>query len=751
MDASIRDLKKTTFYGRRLTRREIADIQKTVEMFPALSRKELARTVCEHLNWRTPSGVYRVAACLRTLEHLEAEGVLTLPPKRDTASGPPRPIEHTAASDPKPEIACGLSDLEPLSLAAADGRAERSEWNELVDRHHPLGCPRPFGPSLRWFILDREGRRLGCLLFEAAARELPARDGWIGWDARQRGRWLHLALGNSRFLILPWVRVNNLASRALAMAAERLPGEWRERHGCRPVLVETYVDPTRHDGACYRAANWTRVGKTAGRKSGKGRKPAKEIYAMPLDAGFRDALRGRPRSPPAPPATVDGATPPGRDDPLAGAWLRIIGAATALADAHDGLWRQRRRVLGTLLVMLFLFRLVLSRGQKGYATVLAELWEQCRRLGVALPQPRPVAASSICKARTRVDEGLFLDLHREILRHAGDGARWHGHRLFAVDGSKMLLPRPLDKAGFKPLGNGHYPQGLVSCLYRLDSKVPVDFSLSAHACERTAAMRHLGHLSQGDIVVFDRGYFSYEMLYAVLDTGAHPVFRLQRGNESPFKAFMDGDARETRLTVSAGEDARRKLAARWPDRRFEPVPLRLVRQRAEQEDEWILATTLTDPGHVSADDLAELHHGRWSIEELYKVSKKVIAVDEFHAQTERGVRQELYAHFNLVAMTRVLSGPGDELLADMRGEDSEPQVANFKNAVAMVAMGIEELFLAHAPAIAEAVKRLADGILRVRARLRPGRSYPRESMRPADKWSKRSNSKSKPKTKTKPA
>ena len=752
MDPSIRDLKKTTFHGRRLTRREIAGIQKTVGMFPALSRRELALTVCEHLNWRTPSGGDRLAACLRTLEHLELEGVLTLPSKRDTASGPPRPIRHTAASDPQPEIACRLSDLEPLSLAAADGRAERSEWNELVDRHHPLGCPRPFGPSLRWFILDRDGRRLGCLLFEAAARELPARDEWIGWDARQRERWLHLALGNSRFLILPWVRVANLASRALGMAVERLPGEWRERHGYRPVLVETFVDPTRHDGACYRAANWTRVGETAGRKSGKRRKPAKEIYAKPLDEGFRDALRGRPRAPPtpeAPEAAADGAAPPDRDDPLVGAWLRIIDAATALADAHDGLWRRRRRVLGTLLVMLFVFRLVLSRGQKGYATVLAELWEQCRRRGVALPQARPVAASSICKARARVDEGLFLDLHREILRHAGDGARWHGHRLLAVDGSKMLLPRPLADAGFKPLGNGHYPQGLVSCLYRLDSKVPVDFSLSAHACERTAAMRHLQHLSEGDIVVFDRGYFSYEMLYAVLDTGAHPVFRLQRGNAGPFKAFMDGDARETRLTVSAGADARRKLAARWPDRRFEPVPLRLVRQRAEQDDEWILATTLTDPGHVSADDLAELYHGRWSIEELYKVSKKVIAVDEFHAQTGRGVRQELYAHFNLVAMTRILSGPGDELLADMRGEDSEPQVANFKNAVAMVAMGIEELFLAQASAIAEAVKRLADGILRVRARLRPGRSYPRKSMRPADKWSKRSNSKSK--TKTKPA
>lgn len=186
-------------------------------MFPALSRNELALTVCEHLDWRTPSDGGRVSACLRTLEPLEAEGVLTLPAGRGAATGPPRPIEHTAASDPGPEIACRLSDLEPLSLAATDGRAEKSEWNELVDRHHPLGCPRPFGPSLRWFVLDREERRLGCLLFEAAARGLLAWDEWIGWDARRRERRLHLALGNSRFLIFPWVRVANLASRALGL------------------------------------------------------------------------------------------------------------------------------------------------------------------------------------------------------------------------------------------------------------------------------------------------------------------------------------------------------------------------------------------------------------------------------------------------------------------------------------------------------------------------------------------------------
>lgn len=301
MDPQIKNLKTTTFFGRRLTRREIAGIQETVATFPALSRHELALTICEHLNWYSPKGDYRVAACQRTLERLEEFGILTLPAPRDTGSlGTRRPIEHTAASDPQPEIACDLSDLEPLSLHPADDAGEQADWNALVDRHHPLGCPRPFGPYIRWFILDRDGRRLGCLLFEAASRLLPAREEWIGWSERDRERRLHLVLGNTRFLVFPWVKVRNLASRSLGMAAASLGGEWEHRHGCRPELVETFIDPTHHDGACYRAANWTRIGMTAGRKSSRRRKPAKEILVLPLDPGFRDVLQRRP--PPRPPA-----------------------------------------------------------------------------------------------------------------------------------------------------------------------------------------------------------------------------------------------------------------------------------------------------------------------------------------------------------------------------------------------------------------------------------------------------------------
>ena len=729
MDPGIENLKSTTFFGRRLTRRQIADVQETVALFPALSRNELAKTICEHLNWTTPKGDYRVSACLRMLESLEECGILSLPAKRNTASGPRRAIEHTERSDPGPQITCGLADLEPLSLHLATETGEVAEWNELVDRHHWLGCPRPFGSHLRWFVLDREGRRLGCLLFEAAARTLPARDAWLGWSGAERDRRLHLAVSNSRFLIFPWVRVDNLASRALAMAVRRLAGTWEQRHGCRPVLCETFVDPTRHDGASYRAANWEKIGMTAGHRGKSRTKPPKEILVMALDANFRRVLKGESRPPKhrKPP-------PPVCDDPFVAMWMKIIAAAGELAAAHDREWMRRRRVLNSLIVMLFVFRLVLSRGTKGYATVVAELWDQCRKLGIALPQHQPVVASSICKARARVHEDLFLDLHREILRHGDDGGRWKGHRTFAIDGTRMNLPRPLAETGYPlPNANAHYPQGLVSCLYRLETKTPVDFSLSANADERAAARAHLDALSPGDVVVVDRGYFSFVLVHAMVSRGLHPVFRLQRNSAAVFDDFIDGDRDDALVRVVPKEDALRKLRAAFPGKRFDPVELRLVKCTAG-ENEYTVATTLADRERYTRSDLSDLYHGRWGIEELYKTSKTMIAVDEFHGRTERGVRQELYAHFNLIAMTRLLSNRGDGLLEELREEGSQRQTTNFKNALAMMAANLEEMVLARAAALAGTVAWMAERILAVRSRLRPGRSYPRQSMKPRSKW-----------------
>ena len=206
MDQRIIDLESTTFSGRRLNRQQIADIQETVELFPNDSRNELAKTICEHLRWTTAKGDYRVGACLGMLETLERHGILTLPAKREDNVRDMRPgPAWTSASDPQPEIAAPLADLRPLGLEPVTDTEGRQLWNAFVDRHHYLGYRRPYGAHVRYFLTDRQGRRLGCLLFDAVTKTLACRDGWIGWKDRRRDRSRHLMVVNSRFLVFPKV------------------------------------------------------------------------------------------------------------------------------------------------------------------------------------------------------------------------------------------------------------------------------------------------------------------------------------------------------------------------------------------------------------------------------------------------------------------------------------------------------------------------------------------------------------------
>ena len=243
MDPLIENLKSTTFFGKRLTRRQIADIQETVGLFPKLSRTELGHTICEHLRWQTPKGSNRIHLATRLLEELERLGILTLPARSAMPGrGPQRPITP----------------------------GERT-------------APQPIGAHLRYFLRDRHGRQLGCLLFGFATRNLECRDTWIGWQ---------------------------------------------QRHGYRPVLVETFVDLERYRATCYRAANWQFLGMTKGRKA-RGTAPAKTpkgVYVYPLHPDWRTILLHGP------------------------------GAA----GEYDRQWQQRQRVLNTLLVVLFVFRLVFA-------------------------------------------------------------------------------------------------------------------------------------------------------------------------------------------------------------------------------------------------------------------------------------------------------------------------------------------------------------------------------------------------------
>ena len=691
-----------------------------------------------------------------TLETLEQEGVLTLPAKRNKTSQrkpvwktPPPPPEHSPTAVPAPQpdpICCDLARLEPLSLLAADEPQDKAEWEVLMEQHHPLGCPRPFGPYLRWFIVDQQGRHLGCPLFEAASRLLTDRDQWIGWTRIQCEKNLHLVLGNTRFLVFPWVKVMNLASHALGLAIGSLAEEWQRRHNYRPVLVETFVDSTQHDGACYRAANWIVIGQSAGLCPNGRRKFRKDILMMPLHRRFRDILTGRATSRTARTlrkakrAVRRQAAVETKKGQLRSMWSHLMKAATTLAERHDEKWRQRERVLNMLLIMLFIYRLVLSQCNKGYDTVVAELWAQCQRMDIRLPQAQPVGASSLCKARQKLDEQLFLDLHERILQQNGEQPfRWKGYRLFAVDGMKINLPRPLGEAGYSfPSQNSHYPQSLVSCLYRLHDKVPVDFSLTAHSCERTAARAHLSAVGAGDIVVFDRGYFSFDMLYAVLRSGAQSLFRIPKNSVRDIQQFAESQLDEAMIAVSPSQTIRRKLAASYPGQSFEAVNLHMFRY-TQKGNQFIMATTLTNARQFSRKELADLYHMRWQVEELYKISKDFIITDEFHGRNERGVRQELYAHFNLIALTRMFTIPGEELFQDGcndTGENQHKQAINFKHSLAIFGNCLEELVLASNELVTRTVDMVFELICHTSNAVRPGRSFERVSKKPLKKWAR---------------
>ena len=290
-------LKSRTFSGRRFNSAELAEIREVVESFPALSRTELAKTICELLDWTRPSGALKSRECREFLEVIDAEGVIRLPQRRETRPFGSKTRIQPAKDEETVALVGNAGQFGPVRLEKVDDRAGRDLWRGMVDRHHYLGYRVPFGASLRYFIrVSRpESLIVGCLQFSSPAWRMAVRDQWIGWDDERRGNHLQRLVSNSRFLILPGVRVQNLASAALAEASRVLPGDWEARYGVRPVLLETLVDGIRFSGTCYRAANWTEVGMTSGRgrmdranvRSGE---TLKKVFLMPLVKDFRQKL-----------------------------------------------------------------------------------------------------------------------------------------------------------------------------------------------------------------------------------------------------------------------------------------------------------------------------------------------------------------------------------------------------------------------------------------------------------------------------
>jgi hypothetical protein len=285
-----------SFCGEELSAEQFDLIRQTTRDCQGLALTELAYTVCELLEWKRSNGNPKNRECYLFLLSLQERGWLPwLPAPKPHAR---RPHQTRVAVESDPQAACEgvLGDWLPLHFELVETAASRQLIEQYIHRYHYLGYRVPYGGQLRYLV--RAGKTphpvLGCLLFTSAARRMAPRDRWIGWSDETRRHCLPKVVNNSRFLILPWVKIPHLASHILSQAAVKVIHDWAVRYAVKPVLLETLVDRSRYRGTCYRAANWTSVGETQGRgrmdRSGHAQGLVKEIFVYPLQRNWRDQL-----------------------------------------------------------------------------------------------------------------------------------------------------------------------------------------------------------------------------------------------------------------------------------------------------------------------------------------------------------------------------------------------------------------------------------------------------------------------------
>jgi hypothetical protein len=282
------------YRGREVTDADAAFLQDLIARHPQASRCALSRLVCQAWNWVQPNGAPRDMVCRGLMLALHRAGHIMLPEQRYVPHNPlsqrGRPASVTLEAEP---IHSPLKALLPLTFRQVRRTQEEPLFNGLIQMHHYLGYTQPVGEHLKYMVFSGD-RLLACLAWSSAPRHLGPRDRFIGWSKEQRGRNLRFLAYNPRFLILPWVQVPHLASHILGRMARILPADWERIYGHDVVYLETFVDPTRYKGTCYRAANWTVLGQTTGRGKDdlthKANRSLKEVLGYPLCRDFRQRL-----------------------------------------------------------------------------------------------------------------------------------------------------------------------------------------------------------------------------------------------------------------------------------------------------------------------------------------------------------------------------------------------------------------------------------------------------------------------------
>jgi len=282
------------YRGRVVTADDITSIRQLIAENPGASRRRLSEKLCEAWQWKQANGALRAMVCRGLLLMLHRAGEIQLPPIRYQTLNPfvVRATPAPMLIDTTP-VAGALKQLQPIELQQVRRTGDEPLFNSLMEQHHYLKYEQPVGEHAK-YLAWAQGRPIACLAWSSAPRHLGSRDRYIGWNAEARRRNIRFIAYNTRFLILPWVRVPHLASHLLGRMAAVLSDDWQRMYSHPIYFAETFIDPNRFRGTCYRAANWQLLGLTTGRgkndQTNKPNRPIKEILGLPLTPRFREYL-----------------------------------------------------------------------------------------------------------------------------------------------------------------------------------------------------------------------------------------------------------------------------------------------------------------------------------------------------------------------------------------------------------------------------------------------------------------------------
>lgn len=286
-----------TYRGMVATASRVEFIRELISNNPSESRRSLSKKLCEAWNWVQPNGQLRDMVCRGFMLKLHRAGLIRLPEKKCRPNNPlggvrKKPVRIEVDRSP---ICGSIKELKPFEIRQVRHTQDEKLHDSLIDQYHYLGYRHPVGEQRKYVVFVHD-RPVGCFAFSAASRHVACRDRFIGWNAEQRRRHIHLMAYNTRFLLLPWVEVRHLASHLLSRIVKVVTVDWQRRYHHPIYYLESFIDTERFSGLCYRAAGWEYLGRTTGRggndHTNRVNRSIKAVWGYPLTDTFRERMCG---------------------------------------------------------------------------------------------------------------------------------------------------------------------------------------------------------------------------------------------------------------------------------------------------------------------------------------------------------------------------------------------------------------------------------------------------------------------------